>query len=181
MTSSHVGINRELVSPGTPWIKGRVYQWDSIGMRWYMLPPPDETNRQNAAFYLLATSDMTEGAPEAVFSFAQIRSLVASSIFADLIGAKNIVINTDGSIESDGFFSYTDATPQRPAKGFRIRANGEAEFNDAVFRGSLSGRLMNGKHLHIHTSHIISASNSALSTLYNMLRNLNIRPNFEFY
>ncbi|MCL2194231.1 MAG: hypothetical protein FWB78_12660 [Treponema sp.] len=124
------------VRPGEPWITGRVYQWN--GVQWFMIPPPTETNRQNADLYLTATSDATEGAPEAIFSFAQIRSLVASSIFANLVGAKHIIVNTNGAIQSE------DYLPGQ--RGFIIRANGTAEFNNATFRGhieALSGMFQN--------------------------------------
>ena len=119
-----------------PWIRNRIYQWD--GARWWMLPPPTESNRQNAEFYLIASSDVTEGAPEAIFSFAQIRSLVASSIFANLVGAKHVIVNTNGAIQSE------DWIPGE--RGFIVRANGAAEFNNATFRGhveALSGFFQN--------------------------------------
>ena len=126
------------VRPGEPWITGRVYQWN--GVQWFMIPPPTESNRQNADLYLTATSDATEGAPAAIFSFAQIRSLVASSIFANLVGAKNIIVNSGGSMQSE------DYVPGQ--RGFIIRANGTAEFNNATFRGHVeadSGRFRNGE------------------------------------
>jgi len=143
MTSSHVGVNRQLVPKGTPWITGRVYQWDKIGKAWYMLPPPDNSNRQNAAFYLLATSDLTEGAPNAVFSFAQIRSLVANDMFADLMDSFEFVLSKRldhngnerfGSIRSD---NYGTNDEQGKPQGFIIRHNGDAEFNNGTFRGEL--------------------------------------------
>jgi len=127
------------VRPGEPWITGRVYQWN--GVQWFMIPPPTETNRQNADLYLTATSDATEGAPEAIFSFAQIRSLVASSIFANLVGAKNIIVNANGSIQSE------DWIPGE--RGFIIRANGSAEFNDIRLRGHVDADTGFLQHIHI--------------------------------
>ena len=89
-----------------------------------------------------------------------------------------------GSIESDGFVSVNDQQGREP-KGFRIKHNGDCEFNDGTFRGhiealsgsfigSLSGRLANGKHLYIHNSHIIYLPKT-LGQLYDSLRELNIQ------
>jgi len=133
------------IQEGT-WTPNRVYVWDRDNI-WIMLAPPTETNRQNANYYLEANGDVTEGAPEAVFSLAQIRSLVASSIFANLIGAKQIFINTDGFIQSDA----TDPATGRPlflikADGFmeaigatfeRIRITGDSHFEGDIISGQI--------------------------------------------
>lgn len=117
-------------------VQNRVYRW--LGDSWEMLLPPTESNRQNAFYYLEANGDVTDVAPEAVFSLAQVRSLVASSIFANLIGAKNIILNADGSIQSEDYVPGVSV--------FIIRADGYAEFNDGKFRGRIeanSGILNN--------------------------------------
>jgi hypothetical protein len=117
-------------------VQNRVYRW--LGDSWEMLIPPTESNRQNASYYVEANGDVTEGAPDAVFSFAQIRSLVASSIFANLIGAKNIILNTDGSIQSENYVPGIS--------GFIIYADGRAEFNEMTVRNSifLNGDIISG-------------------------------------
>ena len=117
---------------GVVWIQNRVIRW--TGIKWKMVPPPDETNRQNADMYLIATSELTAGAPEAIFSLAQVRSLVASSIFANLIGAKNIILNNDGNIQSE---NYGEVDAKRNSLGFLINANGNVVFNNGMFRGFL--------------------------------------------
>jgi hypothetical protein len=98
------------------WLTNKVYRW--TGIQWVMLQPPSETNRENANYYLEANGYITEGAPEAVFSFAQVRSLVASSIFTNLIGAKQIIINEGGFIQSEA----TDPVTGEPL--FLLKADG---------------------------------------------------------
>jgi hypothetical protein len=128
-----MNLNDRILYTGTShdnWISNRVYRW--LGELWEVLEPPTEQNRQNAFYYLETNGDVTDGAPEAVFSLAQVRSLVASSIFATLIGAKNIIINTDGSIRSEVFNDTT---------GFELLANGNAIFNNLKLRGLLDANL----------------------------------------
>ena len=139
----YIGTDR----PG--WTQNRVHQW--TGSVWIMIPPPTESNRENAAMYLAATSEVTQGAPEAVFSFAQIRSLLADSLFAVLVRSNEFVLseyddghlgNRKGAIQSSVFRSHDEATPQNPATGFRIQHDGNAEFIgvkviDAIVNGTL--------------------------------------------
>jgi hypothetical protein len=130
------------ISQGT-WIPNRVYRWLDSG--WEMLEPPTEDDRQNANHYLEANGDVTEGVPDAVFSFAQIASIVYSSIFSKFMGAVDIELiemeingkKRVGEIRSSNFVSQADATPQKPAAGFRIRYNGDCEFNNGNFRGHI--------------------------------------------
>ena len=178
-------VNTEKVQPGHPWIPGRIYIWmgkpEEGGDGWHMVPPPSDTNRQNAAFYLIATSDLTEGAPEAVFSFAQVRSLLASSIFADLIDSFEFVLserfNHDGTLRQGSIRSsnYDPSVPQEQRQGFRVKHNGEAEFLNAIVRGHIeadSGTFkgnLEAKSIHITgavnqgTSYVIRANNSPVS------------------
>jgi hypothetical protein len=113
-----------------------LYQWDYVNgiLQWSPLLPPTETDRQNASKYLLATSDVTDGAPNAVFSFAQIRSLVASAIFTKLLGAGEIELNNEygggGRIYSSNFVSGVS--------GWQITFDGKAEFNDITLRNNIN-------------------------------------------
>jgi len=67
-----------------------------------------------------------------------IRSLVASSIFATLIGAKEIALTNPGFIKSDNF---DPAVPDGERDGFIVKSNGEAEFNNLKLRGVLDANL----------------------------------------
>jgi len=129
VNGNKMNVNDRILFTGTAdgWTKDRVYRW--TGEVWEMLEPPDEEHRQNAFYYLEANGDVTDGAPEAVFSLAQVRSLVASSIFATLIGAKEIIINQDGFIKS---YNYAEEV-----SGFKVNAEGQVEFNNGKFRGEL--------------------------------------------
>jgi len=113
------------------YITNRIYRW--TGSDWEMLSFPTSGDGRNALYYLEAIDDTTSGAPEAVFSYAQIKSIVASSIFADLIGAKEIILNEGGSI-SGNYLSGVS--------GFIIKSDGDAEFNDGTFRGLLQARYI---------------------------------------
>jgi len=85
-----------------------VYRW--TGSAWEMLSFPDVNDGRNALYYLEALGDTTNNAPNAVFNNAQIRSIVASSIFADLIGAKQIIVSQNGYIRS----AETDPITRKP-------------------------------------------------------------------
>jgi len=152
---SNLTMNHDdyVIYPGNPagsnpqWLPGFMYQWKDTSTlqarsgRWVRLEFPTETNRENAAKYIEGTSKTTEGAPAALYSRAQIESLVASSIFADLVGAVDIeliegVLNgkaRQGSIRSSNFVSPVDPQGREPA-GFRFKWDGILEAVRAIFK-----------------------------------------------
>jgi len=114
-------------------VQNRVYRW--LGDSWEVLEPPTESNRQNAFYYLEANGDVTDGAPEAVFSLAQVRSLVASSIFANLIGAKQIIVSENGFIQS----AEIDPVTGKPL--LLINKDGIEAINGRFVNGFFSGHV----------------------------------------
>jgi hypothetical protein len=91
------------------WDPARMYQWD--GTKWEQLIAPTATNRTNADKYLEGTSSLTEGAPDAVFSLAQVRSLVAEAVFTTLLYGKEMVLHSNGVFYTDGFMGVNGNVP----------------------------------------------------------------------
>jgi len=95
---------------GTPqnnWRPFYCYRW--TGTQWVEIPMSE------SAPYMAALADITEGAPSGVFSSLLVGKIIAQEIVADLIGAKNITINSEGSIRSEVFNDTT---------GFELLASG---------------------------------------------------------
>ena len=111
----------------SPWVNNSLCRWNA-GLRiWVELAKPTSANRQNAALYLEATSEITAGAPQAVFSYAQVASLVADAVFANLLWGKQIVLHDNGVFKTEGF--------EAGASGIKITAaTGLVEAIGAVFK-----------------------------------------------
>jgi len=120
------------------WRKGYMYQWD--GTRWNELASPADGDMTNGWRYNDAVWDVTERQGNAAFLEAYIRHLQVHTAFIRNLFMMNAVLRADGSIESEGFVSIDDATTQNPAKGCKIWANGKAEFNDIVARGTIKAK-----------------------------------------
>jgi hypothetical protein len=112
------------------WQYAMVYEW--TGSAWRQLPRPD-----NAFKYLDGVSDLTEGVPDGVFADVFCRALWAQQAFIDQLRTRLITLESPGAIESKGFDSGIS--------GFRIRHDGDAEFNNARFNGGyFDGKLVAG-------------------------------------
>jgi hypothetical protein len=113
------------------WQYAMVYEW--TGSAWRQLPRPD-----NAFKYLDGVSDLADGVPDGVFADVFCRALWAQQAFIDQLRTYKIELESPGEIRSKGFSSGTS--------GFRIRHDGEAEFNNGIFRGIIEalGGIFNG-------------------------------------
>jgi len=139
------------ITSSSGWTNGRVYQWN--GVRWIPITPPTAQERQNAVMYMMASTDITEGAPSHIFSFAQIRSLVTEAIFTELLGAGEIELNDDygrgGGVIKSSNFSEANNT------GWMIDFLGNAIFNNIRARGHIeatSGRFRGSVEMGIPTT-----------------------------
>jgi hypothetical protein len=141
---------------GILWEEGKMYQFDGIGKTWTSLAFPTKDNRQNASKYIEGTSDLTKGAPQAVFSQAQIGSAVLDSLFTALMNSQEIelqeVTGPDGIVRKGILKSSNYSSINKT--GFKIDTNGDAEFNDAILRGiieALGGYFkdISGENMHI--------------------------------
>jgi len=120
------------------WRPTYMYQWDAAEGQWYEL---DES--VNWYKYLDGVSDLTAGAPRAVFSTAFIKELFAQTVNADLVRARmrlqvgedNAFIEISGQSNVIKSSNYDPDTPAEERQGFIINGNGEAEFNNGKFRG----------------------------------------------
>jgi len=103
------------------WRDGYCYRWNGV---WSEIPMSE------TAPYMAALADITSGRPNGAFSNLFVNRLFVNALIANMIGAKNIVVNTNGSIQSE---NYTAGV-----SGFIIRANGTAEFNDITLRNNIN-------------------------------------------
>jgi len=111
------------------WWQNRLMQWD--GVRWNLLPI--EGNRDK---YMLALNDLTEGAPDGIFSTAFIRTLFADMAMLNVLDVLcTLRLAAGGRIQSATYIPGED--------GFSIDSIGNAEFNTGTFRNILiTGRSM---------------------------------------
>jgi len=145
----YVMFNGNATGSNPHWRPTYMYQWDAAEGRWYEL---DES--VNWDKYLDGVSDLTAGAPRAVFSTAFIKELFAQTVNADLVRARmRLQVGEDNShIEINGqsnvikSSNYDPDTPAEERQGFIINGNGEAEFNNVSARGHIeadSGYIKN--------------------------------------
>jgi hypothetical protein len=111
---------------GGIWVPARMYQWD--GTKWEQL-----SIAENRWRYLDGINDLTTGAVDGIFSNAFIQTLVANEALINMLFTKNIILNKNGSIES------SDYSPNN--KGFVIKGDGNAEYNNLKLRGLLDANI----------------------------------------
>ncbi|MCL2765788.1 MAG: DUF3672 domain-containing protein, partial [Treponema sp.] len=115
------------------WETGLLMSW--TGFAWEQVNPD---NSDNTHLYMGALKDIFEGAPNARYSVAFIKTLFAQTIFADLLKTYNIRLERkqidgqwrEGTIQSDNF-------TENGTDGFRIRHNGDVEFRNGKFKGHI--------------------------------------------
>jgi len=117
--------------PDMPWTSGKIYQWSDD--KWWMLNESSHPEK-----YMGALPELLKNAPNGYFNNLFCMLLIAQDIFAQQISALNITLSeqTDafgkpkqGVIQSSNFVEGVS--------GFRIKFNGDAEFNNAIFRGRI--------------------------------------------
>jgi hypothetical protein len=115
------------------WRKGYCYEWN--GIQWIELDP-----RTNSDKYMIALEDLLESAPDGAFNNLFCMNLIAQKAFVKYLQALDITLSEltengqtkTGSIKSQNY---------RPGSaGFKIDYNGNAEFNDGVFRGDIHAK-----------------------------------------
>ena len=125
-------------NPAVPWTSGKLYQWD--GSIWWMLSESGHPEK-----YMAALLDLLKNTPNGYFNNLFCMLLIVQDIFAKQISALNITLSEQidafgkpkqGSIQSSNFIPTNDPQGRVP-DGFRIRHNGDVEFNNGVFRGHI--------------------------------------------
>jgi predicted phage tail protein len=117
------------VADGPTWRAGRVYQW--TGIAWEFRSPDN-----HADLYIRCFKDGLD-VPELTkdmgwFGALFARLIVAQQAFIEELQAQHITLKNGGIIQSSNW--------NPGSSGFIIKANGDAEFNNAVFRGLLAAR-----------------------------------------
>lgn len=147
------------------WEHGYCYEW--TGSEWKKL----EVTSENMGKYTTAVSDLVQGAPNGYFSILFCKTLVAVDAFIENLYMQNGVLNENGSIQSKEFVSQAQETPQNPAKGFLIKANGDAEFNNIRTKGM---------HAYDMTTHGLTVMERLTVELDAQLQNINGIPINQF-
>ncbi|MDR2160518.1 MAG: hypothetical protein LBP23_10675, partial [Treponema sp.] len=117
----------------TGWTKARLYQWHKNGEYWTVLDPA-----QNPMQYMEALKDITEGAPDGIFSVMFCQMLFAQQAAIDTLASRVITLLEGGLIQSQNY---------SPGEGgFKISYNGDAEFNNVHIAGDslFSGLIVSG-------------------------------------
>jgi hypothetical protein len=114
---AYVGENAGL------WAKGMCMRWN--GGAWEQVSPTAEP-----ALYMEALMDLTEGAPNGVFTSIFCRVIGAQQALIDTLMARVLTMAGDGVIQSEGFTGVDGNV-----KGYRLTArNGRIEANHGVFK-----------------------------------------------
>jgi hypothetical protein len=113
------------------WTKARLYRWyQSV---WTMLDPAS-----NQLEYMEALKDITDGAPDGIFSTMFCQLLFAQQAAINTLSTQVIRLQQGGKIQSQNY--------QPSVQGFSIEYSGDAEFNDILIRGNsvFSGDIESG-------------------------------------
>jgi hypothetical protein len=100
------------------WVKFRVMRWDAVAGTW-AAPTPES----NQVEYMEALNDMTEDAPDGVFSSVFCRVLFAQQAAIDTLQSKIITL-THKSSSSPGIIQSSNYTKNN-REGFQLNSNGE--------------------------------------------------------
>ena len=153
------------------WTQNFIYKWTNG--EWKPVPPPTETERQNAAMYLVATADVTEGAPMGVFSNMQALSLIAKTIFTKLLAAGEVELNDEYG--NGGIIRSANYRTSGGKLGWMIDFLGNALFNTGIFRGHVTAESLEAGPLSVRptTTQTVNGNfsyNETAENIYNLLR-----------
>jgi hypothetical protein len=105
------------------WVKFKVMRWDAVTGTWTALTPEN-----SQVEYMEALNDMTEGAPDGVFSNVFCRVLFAQRAAIDTLQTMVITLQNGGRIKSHNYIAG--------ASGFSLDSEGNAELSDILIRGN---------------------------------------------
>lgn len=115
-----------MTTTGTAWTVGECYRWN--GNTWERLDPTTHVEQYQAALYdILSIASLVTDTGYFGALFAKV--IVAQKAAIDELQTKVITLSTTGVIRSANYDSGV--------AGFRIGADGQAEFNNIVARGSV--------------------------------------------
>jgi len=111
------------------WRKGYIYQYD--GTQWVELDPSEGGNRDK---YMSALMDLLMDAPDGHFNTLFCMHLIAQKAFVKYLEALEITLS---ELTENGKTQRGSIKSGRPPAGFKISFDGDAEFNNGVFRGTV--------------------------------------------
>jgi len=129
-------------------LAGSVFQW--TGVAWEFRPATGHTDLYARCYKDGLDAPGLAGNTE-WFGAAIIRELIAQRAFIEELQAQVITLSQGGAIQSGNF---DPGLPAGQRQGFRIKADGDAEFNNSFFRGHINSssgfiKNMTGENLNI--------------------------------
>jgi len=112
------------------WRKGYVYEFN--GMQWIELDPALPGNREK---YMAALMDLLKDAPNGQFNTLFCLHLIAQEAFVKYLEALEITLSELTENGKTQMGSIKSQNYRAGVSGFKIDYSGDAEFNNAVFRG----------------------------------------------
>jgi hypothetical protein len=143
---AYVGVSD---TGSSAWKKNYCLRWN--GTQWEQLDPLNSTYTD---YYMRALRDITEGAELGVFSALFAQKIMAMEATITELTSKTLKLHDGGNIHSNNY--------SPGVSGFVISYNGNAEFNNGVFRGTLAAK-------NIFISGSVDAGNSYVLRSNNML------------
>jgi hypothetical protein len=138
-------VNGERMNPGDwvmymgqnvgIWTNAHVMRW--TGAVWELIPLSADTS----GMYMVAMSDIVRGAGDSIASRAFIGDLMATRAFIDNLLVRIVQVRGGGAVQSENFIAGS--------RGFRIQANGMAEFYNATIRGHIEATSGTFRNVHI--------------------------------
>jgi hypothetical protein len=128
------------------WRKGYCYEYN--GIQWIELDPALPGNRDK---YMVALADLLADAPDGAFNNLFCMNLIAQKAFVRYLQALEITLSelTENGKTQRGSIKSQNYSPGQA--GFKIDYNGDVEFNNGLFRGTLDvsngvfrGELLSG-------------------------------------
>jgi hypothetical protein len=112
------------------WRKGYLYQY--TGSDWIELDP-----KQHSDKYMIALNDLLEGAPDAIFNNIFCGNLLTNQAFIKYLQVLSITLSqlVENGVTRQG--EIKSGNYEEGVSGFRIKHDGDAEFNNGKFRGTI--------------------------------------------
>jgi hypothetical protein len=143
------------------WTHARLHEWHKTGKYWVMLEPGKATLE-----YMEALKDITDGAPDGIFSKMFCQELFAQRAAIDTLQAQLIKIGD--AIYGGDRYNPDGSDNNINMPGFWLGRNGQFKFDGGSI-GELNGAIKNNAAFITNNNHGLYASNAPLGTLYNTL------------
>lgn len=129
--------------------KNRIYRWDASASQWIDVQKRLDASDVGTEEILAHTANIKDG----IITDAKIANLTAGKITSGTMETAELQMSGSGAIIRSSNFVTGDS-------GFRIRGNGDAEFNDVNIRGTMTQSviILDGVNSEIRSSNFVAGS-----------------------